>query len=185
MSIDRLFMRLAVLAQFAELSSSKRITLGRTAVMKLCFFLQESFNVDLGYTFSLYSYGPFDADVLSDLGTAVRLNVLSEGVVYYSSGTGYEYKTGSDIESVRTIASEFLTSNQDTIGRVLNTFGGKTAGELELLSTVLFVAKYQNPKSFPDLTTQVHLVKPHFSVDQIQRGTSELISLKLLRSNPA
>ena len=153
--------------------------------MKLCFFLQESRGVKLGYNFSLYSYGPFDSDVLSDLGTAVRLNVLKEGIVYYSSGTGYEYQPGSDIGSARDFASDFLTKNTSNIQWAVDTFGGKTAGELELLSTAFFVAKYQNPTDIKHLIDQVELIKPHFTRDQIQSGVEELISMNLLRRKPA
>ena len=73
MSDESLFSRLALMASISDLFRAKSPTLGRTAIMKLCFFLQESKGVPLGYHFSLYSYGPFDSDVLSDLGTAVRL----------------------------------------------------------------------------------------------------------------
>ena len=152
--------------------------------MKLCFFLQEGRGVALDYSFSLYSYGPFDSDVLSDLGTVVRLNVLKEGVIYYSSGTGYEYRPGSDIESVRILASVFLRENSDHISWCVNSFGSKTAGDLELLSTALFVAKYQNPRDFDHLIEQVELIKPHFSRDRIEKGVEELVALDLLRRQP-
>jgi uncharacterized protein len=153
--------------------------------MKLCFFIQESRGVPLGYSFSLYSYGPFDSDVLSDLGTAVRLNVLKEGIVYYPSGMGYEYSPGSDIGGVQAFASDFLSANATNIHWAVDTFGNKTAGELELLSTTFFVAKYQNPANIGHLIEQVELIKPHFSRDQIQKAVDELVSFKLLRSQPA
>jgi hypothetical protein len=185
MSDNNLFPRLALMAEISDRWRMKASTLGRTALMKLCFFLQESRGVQLGYNFSLYSYGPFDSDVLSDLGTAVRLNVLKEGIVYYSSGTGYEYQPGSDIGSAKEIASDFLTENASHIQWAVETFGNKTAGELELLSTAFFVAKYQNPADIEHLINQVELIKPHFSHDQIGKGVGELFSLKLLRSQPA
>jgi hypothetical protein len=152
--------------------------------MKLCFFLQESRGMPLGYSFSLYSYGPFDSDVLSDLGTAVRLNVLKEGIIYYSSGTGYEYQPGADIGSARDLASDFLKENKSNIQWAVDTFGNKTAGELELLSTAFFVAKYQNPADIERLIDQIELIKPHFSHEQIRKGVDELLSLKLLRKQP-
>ena len=185
MSDDKLFSRLALMAAISDQWKAKASILGRTALMKLCFFLQESRGLPLGYSFSLYSYGPFDSDVLSDLGTAVRLNVLKEGIVYYSSGTGYEYQPGSDIGSVRNLASDFLRENAANIEWAVDTFGNKTAGELELLSSAFFVAKYQNPADIAHLIDQVELIKPHFSREQIQRGVDELFSLRLLRNQAA
>src|SRR5271170_4817700 len=95
MSSENIIQRLALLAKFA-----RHVRLGRTAIMKLCFFLQESRGVPLGYQFSLYSYGPFDSDVLADIATAERLNVLKSSVVYYPSGTGYEYTLGPGADSL-------------------------------------------------------------------------------------
>jgi hypothetical protein len=95
MSSEVIFQRLALLAEF-----SRRAKLGRTAIMKLMFFLQERMGVPLNYQFSLYSYGPFDSDVLADISTAERLNVLRSSVEYYPSGTGYLYEPGPEAQSV-------------------------------------------------------------------------------------
>jgi hypothetical protein len=181
---DRIFSRLALMAEISDQWKSKASVLGRTALMKLCFFLQESRGIPLGYSFSLYSYGPFDSDVLSDLGTAVRLSVLKEGIVHYPSGTGYEYLPGPDIPSVKNLASDFLGHNSTKIKWAVDTFGSKTAGELELLSTTFFVAKYHNPGDIRRLIDQVESIKPHFSREQIQKGVDELINLKLLLDRP-
>ena len=67
-------------------NSSRRAQLGRTAIMNFFFFLQESAGVPLNYQFSLYSYGPFDSDVLADISAAERLDVLKSSTVYYPSG---------------------------------------------------------------------------------------------------
>ena len=151
--------------------------------MKLCFFLQESRGVPLGYQFSIYSYGPFDSDVLADLSTAERMNVLKSTTVYYPSGTGYEYSLGSDT-SVKQIEKEFLAQYKASIEWVLENFGHRTAGDLELLSTPLFVAKFNNPKTADELIDNVATIKPHFTSDQITRGFQELVTLNVLRSKP-
>src|SRR5262249_12172233 len=54
--------RLATIVALVERSSGK--SLGRTAVMKLLYFLSALRGVQLGYRFTLYSYGPFDSEVL-------------------------------------------------------------------------------------------------------------------------
>ena len=80
MRADLLTTRLGV---FAELAKSAKNAFGRTALMKLCYFLQEVKGVPLRYEFSLYSYGPFDSDVLADLQTAVELQILDSTVEHY------------------------------------------------------------------------------------------------------
>lgn len=179
MPSETIFERLGLLAEFAG-----RVRLGRTALMKLLFFLQESRGVPLGYQFSLYSYGPFDSDVLADVSLAERLNVLKSTIVYYPSGLGYEYSPGTDLKNVKDLAGDFLKEHKASIDWVLNSFSGKTASELELLSTILFVAKFQNPKTVAELLEQVELIKPHFSQEQIQKGFDELVSLNVLRTGP-
>lgn len=178
MQAEKMVQRLALFSEFARTAK-----LGRTAIMKLCFFLQESRGVPLGYQFSIYSYGPFDSDVLTDLNTAEHMNVLKSTIVYYSSGTGYEYSLGTDT-SVRDLAAGFLAQNRDNISWALTNFGHKTAGELELLSTTLFVAKFNNPKDANDLISKVGLIKPHFTSEQIMQGFQELVRLQVLRTSP-
>jgi uncharacterized protein YwgA len=153
--------------------------------MKLMFFLQESMGVPLNYQFSLYSYGPFDSEVLADISTAERLNVLKSSIAYYPSGTGYLYEPGPQSDGVDELAGDFINEHRADIEWALANFSGKTAGELELLSTILFVAKYQNPKTASKLIDQVELVKPHFSQEQIQKAFQELVALKVLRTEPA
>src|SRR5437867_1104734 len=90
----------ARLALIAELASRTPGALGRTALMKFCYFLQEVRRVPLGYRFSLYIYGPFDSNVLSDLGTAESLKAVVSNIVYYSGGYGYEISKGERCDAV-------------------------------------------------------------------------------------
>ena len=53
-------------ASIAELVRKASAGFGRTALMKCLYFLQTVHRVPLGYHFGLYTYGPFDSDVLSD-----------------------------------------------------------------------------------------------------------------------
>src|ERR1035438_3845304 len=101
MPSEIIFERLGLLAELA-----RQARLGRTALMKILFFLQESRGVPLDYQFSLYSYGPFDSDVLSDISWAERLNVLKSTTVYYPSGIGYEYSRGTGVDRSEEHTSE-------------------------------------------------------------------------------
>ena len=57
--------RLALITVLA--ARSKGGYMGRTALMKYMYLLQTVRGLPLNYRFTLYSYGPFDADVLVDL----------------------------------------------------------------------------------------------------------------------
>jgi hypothetical protein len=76
--------RIAVITRLAERSPG----LGRTALMKYCYFVQTLRRVPLGYSFSLYSYGPFDSDVLADLDVTESMGGVKTEVVYHTGGYG-------------------------------------------------------------------------------------------------
>ncbi|MCH8149890.1 MAG: hypothetical protein IH987_18235 [Planctomycetes bacterium] len=138
--------------------------MGRTALMKFMYFLQTLRNVPLGYRFSLHSYGPFDSDVLSDLGEAELLGYVNSEVKDYPGGYGYEIK---DTEPPS--KSEFLDEHEDDIGWVIDEFGSDKSADLELSSTIVFADREERPcsQSTEDLASLVHQVKPHFSKARI------------------
>ena len=75
--------RLGVLTQLVESSTTR---LGRTALMKLAYLLQTVRRVPLGYDFRLYTYGPYQSDVLNDLGRLETMQAVVSEVVPYPSG---------------------------------------------------------------------------------------------------
>src|ERR1039458_986656 len=86
----------------------KKNPLGRTAMMKLCYFLQILRNVPLGYRFTLYAYGPFDSSVLSDLSTAASLRAVNSSVEIYPGGYGYKIRPGDRSDAVLQTGSSFV-----------------------------------------------------------------------------
>lgn len=169
------------LGLFAELAEATKGNLGRTALMKLCYFLQARRGVPLGYKFTLYSYGPFDSDVLSDLQTAENLAVLRAGIEYYPGGYKYDIQPDEKSGVAKVLAKDFLFEHKQDIEWVAGTFGGRTSTELELLSTIVYI--HDEDPSIKDrakLTEQVKLVKPHFTTSQIDRQVKWLESQGLL-----
>ncbi len=76
--------------------------------MKYMYFLQTVRGVSLDYNFSMYSYGPFDSDVLADLSSAETLNIVEVSPVEFSGGYGYRIMAGSKSNSAKQNASQFL-----------------------------------------------------------------------------
>ncbi len=95
--------RLAVITWLAENAAG----LGRTALMKYCYFLQVLRGVPLGYRFSLYSYGPFDSDVLSDLDSTESIGGVTSFVEYFPSGYGYRIVPGERSKAVKCLGEHF------------------------------------------------------------------------------
>src|SRR5437879_13176120 len=105
--------RLAVITWLAENAGS----LGRTALMKYCYFLQIVCGVPLGYRFSLYSYGPFDSDVLSDLDVVEPMAGVKSSVEYFSGGYGYCIESGEHASCYKRLGDAFVRAYQQQLQR--------------------------------------------------------------------
>src|SRR5882757_9401365 len=154
--------RLATLVTIVE----RKPRLDRTALMKLCYFLQTLRNVPLGYRFTLFSYGPFDSNVLSDLASAETFGALSSDVVLHSSGYSYQIDLSPKSESLKGWAADFIKHYDADFDWVINEFGKWESGDLELLSTIVYVdresRRASETLSSNVLVQRVHDVKPRF-----------------------
>lgn len=177
----------ARLALFSELASRiPAASMGRTMLMKLCFFLQELKGVPLGYRFTIYSYGPFDSDVLSDLGSAVSMNGIKSTVVYNSVGYGYKLQAGPKADAMKMNGRWFLDQHQASIDWAVAEFGQKSVADLELESTTVFVDCEANGKgervTLDLLTDRVRNLKSHFQRDYVLERAKDLYQRGLLKA---
>jgi len=176
--------RLALIPVLAENSSYGYI--GRTALMKYMYFLQTLRGLPLGYRFTLYSYGPFDSDVLADLGSAETLNAIDSEAVMYPGGYGYQIKPGNKAKWLKDRAAAFLDKHKSDVKWVADKFGSLTSPQLELVSTIIYVdreaAQMKEKLKLADLSNRVHEVKPHFTGAQIFSFAEGLAKDKLLQS---
>jgi uncharacterized protein YwgA len=160
-----------------------RGNLGRTALMKFMYFLQAIKGLQLGYRFSLYSYGPFDSVVLDDLSTAISLGAVHQSIVRYpSSTTGYNIQPADRASDVKSRAKAFLDLHSSDLDWVVDSFGACNAGEMELLSTILFVQSepgmVQDDSTHEQTITTVQRIKPHFTKEQIKEGVTKMLVIK-------
>ena len=168
--------RRGVIAELVRLNSERGTVLGRTALLKQIYFLQTLYGVDCGYDFTLYTYGPFSAQVLADLDDLYHSDAVE--VYFDTSRGGYAIYPGSRLTEARTQAAEFLNANQDKIAQVVEEFGNMWAKELELRATIVFVereVKGSSPAaSDDDIIAAVHRLKPHFDKPRIHAAMGEL-----------
>jgi hypothetical protein len=178
---ERWFLRLSLLSELVGQSSTK---LGRTAVMKLAFLLQIVKGLPLGYDFRLYTYGPFDSDVLNDLGFAESLGAVESQMVTFPSGYGYEFTPGPQRQTVTSWASSELSKYQNDIRWALEEFGGQAAADLELIATIIYAdreaARQRQFLPPEELGRRVKEVKPHFTEDYILQTIKSLADKRLL-----
>ena len=167
---DQLLMRTGLLLEITERKKNKG-RLGKTSVMKLLYLLQEGYGIDLGYSFSLYTYGPYDSAVMGDIDYASNIGVLD---VKYQGDRGYEIKSGEDADQIKDYQNEFKKKHSDSLEALFNHFGQCNAKELELRSTLVLIAN-DNPKITNEKLIEVlKKVKPRFSDDEIGQAIDDL-----------
>ena len=176
--------RSSVLARFVLNAPEQK--LGRTQLMKLFYFLQELKGVDLGYDFRLFTYGPFDSEVLSDLATACGMNNVHEQPVIHPRGYGYKISPGTNAIVLNNAFQMSSPATAVLVDDVIKEFSSFSAAELELRSTVLFVDrefKQSNTTISPlSLAKKVREIKPHFSESLIHDRVQEMVSKQWLQS---
>lgn len=154
--------------------------LGRTAIMKLAYLLQTVKGLPLGYDFRLHTYGPFDSDVLNDLGSAEALGAVKSQMVTFSSGPGYgyEFDTGENRDFIRQKGEAVLSQHEPAIRWAMEEFGGRSASELELLTTIIYAdreaAQRREQITRKELARKVGEIKPHFTEQYIAEKIEEL-----------
>lgn len=166
------------IASITALISKAPAGFGRTALMKNLYFLQTVRRVPLGYHFRLYTYGPFDADVLSDLSLAEHLKAVQSQLLQFPGGYRYELARGEAADRVVDGGREFIGRYGMDIEWVVQEFGGRSAIDLECASTLLFidrsVADRGDSISLRELAQKVHEVKPHLDMRLIEREAKSL-----------
>ena len=175
--------RLAVITDLC--SRAPGGSFGRTALMKLCYFLQVVKGVPLEYRFTLYAYGPFDSNVLADLGTAESLGALKSTVIYHSVGYGYDIQKAERGDAALARGADFLAEHRVALDWVTAEFGTLTSANLELESTIVFADReaFRNSETqtLEELARRVREIKPHFQMDSIREHAIRLCDKGLLR----
>ena len=168
--------RLGLIPALAERHPAGHI--GRTALMKYMYFLQTLRNIPLGYRFSMYSYGPFDSNVLSDLSSAEAMGVVSSTPIAFSGGFGYEIRPAQNATRAKQSIESFLAEHEDDVSWLFKHFGALNSAQLELASTVVYVnrefAEAGHTAGTAEIAARVREIKPHFNKEEIEQSVESL-----------
>lgn len=151
---------------------AKRPDIGKTALMKIPFLLQAIYKVPIDYSYEIYTYGPYCATVMSDIECAQMNNLIKINTVEYGNGMhGYQIETKEQAKEYLKKHSAIIEANETSVCDILDFFGGMTAKDLELYSTIVFLycSHHNNgwEMSREAVCKTVHDVKPHFANDVI------------------
>lgn len=171
-----------LIAELAHRLKNKRLQFSKTALQKLIFLLQELFGINCGYRFDFYIYGPYCSDIEIDLSLVESWGGINIYPVasYYG---GYNISPGKNNKAVRDMAKPFLTDHKkkNALDNLIKEFGGLSAKELELISTIVYVAKTEKDISKEKLLDIVKSLKPSFSEIEILDAITSLQNKKFLQ----
>lgn len=173
----------AVLVNLIQVLKMKGSWCGGTHVQKAAFFLQELLEVPLGFTFTLYKYGPYSFDLNDEL-AAMRADEFLRLYVR-DAQYGPSYDSGDLSAQLNERFPKTLASYRSRIDFVAERLGECGVADLERLATALFVRKRNNSvQTAEDSARRITKLKPHISfqsalaavqqIDEISKEAAEL-----------
>jgi uncharacterized protein YwgA len=152
--------------------------LGKTKLQKLVFLIQQLADLPPLYRFHFYTYGPYSSSLSGDASYMQAVQGLR--ILQYPGGNAYEIKPGDDADAFLREAEPFLASHRSAIGRILDQFGHKSAQDLELIATLVYVTHYDpswQPGDRDHLIRKLRELKPKFSEAVVGAAIDELAGL--------
>jgi hypothetical protein len=151
----------------------KKPNLGKTAIMKIIFMLQQVKKMNLKYDFEIYTYGPYSSEVTEDVESLIQNQLVDSSMYLYNNYVGYRLSISENGRSALSVLDE---SDENKINEILYFVEGKTAKDLELYSTIIYVNNLYVKNSWveQDVISNVHEIKPHFSYVKISDAYHKL-----------
>lgn len=176
--------KLALISDIVEKLNEKGIIFGKTVLMKLLFLSKAVKEIPLDYKFTLYTYGPFDSEVMQDLNFLNQEDILD--VKYIHDQYGYSIKPDEKIDLYREKADSFLSKYSQETDDLVEEFGEFSAKDLELKSTIILIEReYKEVSELKrnDLVKIVKDIKPYFNDDRIEREVDWLVNGKYIAAS--
>ncbi len=149
--------------------------LGKTALVKLLYLVQEVCGLKVGYDFSFYTHGPFTNAIIEDLEKleeAKSVEVKYNKKAYEGYG-GFEIKPKTDSSHLK---EEVDANTLAKIRKIVDDFGNMTARDLELRTTLHYI-RHKGGLKGKALYEAVHAVKPKYSLEEIRKAAKEIENL--------
>ncbi|MDL2218492.1 hypothetical protein LJC27_07510 [Christensenellaceae bacterium OttesenSCG-928-M15] len=158
--------------------------LGKTAMMKYIYLLQKVYKVPFGHDYSIYTYGPYASTVMEDIDYADHMDVIDvERQIYDTGKSGYCITPSKKAKVVIENEADTVQEYALAIEEMLSHFKDKTAKDLELLTTIIYIYSNYSANGWPveEVLQNVHEIKPHFDITTIRKAYDELNALGILK----
>ena len=133
---------------------------GKKAVQKLFYILQRREKQAKLYDFSFYNYGVYSQDLSRDIAEAARYDFID--VSYDGWANAYSITPSANFENNKRFVPAFYNE------RLCEDAFGRTAKELELISTIMFVCDEENISDQKKIVERVLELKPKFSEAEVK-----------------
>lgn len=160
---------LALLGLISELNSIESWS-GETHIQKTFFMWATLNNIDLDLDYTIYKYGPYSFK-LHDLIETLKNMEMVNLKTYKNYGPSILLSENG--RSVLNKLKKDITIDEDAIKRVCADFGKKNVGELEKISTAVFLLKNSQDKHSDALVCEMQRIKPHINRDDIAQAMQE------------
>jgi uncharacterized protein len=161
-----------ILAAVAGEMKESGCSLGRTKFQKIVFLLSELYDVKTTYKFRFYTYGPFSNGLAGDIDYLAKIDILDS--VFHLSDGFYAIEPGEKFDKPHLVTSLDSKIIED-IRTVVKDFGSKNASQLELMSTIVFVNRFDERGSDEKLLKDKTLaLKPKFTLPDVDTAIQSL-----------
>jgi uncharacterized protein YwgA len=145
--------------------------LGKTAIMKYLYLLQKVYKIPLGYEYSIYTYGPYASEVMSDIDYAETKDIINIEEEDYKNGIrGYSITPSHQAADTIKREKKLIAKYEAPIQQMLSLFSEKNARELELSTTIVYVYSnfIENGWETEEVPDDVKNIKPYFDIQTIK-----------------
>lgn len=130
----------ALISDMAKRLNKTSSLIGKTVLQDMMYILKDIFKVPCQYRYSLYSYGPYSDDLTNDLDYVDFLKGVT--VSWENSKGEYHISPGVKCDHIRQKAQNFLDDYETETSKAVDEFGNKTANELEMIATIVYIDRY-------------------------------------------
>ena len=133
----------------------------KKTMQKMVYLLQEA-HVDLGFDYSIHFYGPYSAELDSEIRYLSDCGQLNMDITEY----GHMLSANDSTD---------IPSTDESAHNIISYFGSKTPSQLELLATTLYVQREISNTVSEDIINGVKKIKgTKYSSTQIDQAIHEL-----------
>ena len=157
-------------------SVGRERSVGKKAIQKYIHLVEDAAKVATGYDFAIYTYGPFSRALATELDSLDTIKAIS--VTYDPERGAFDISPGENAQKVIARGTLYISKNRAKIDNILFALKGKSAWELELYSTLVFLKSHvEELKSDSDVVNKLLSLKPKYPKEKVEKTLEEAKAL--------